>query len=248
MEPIIINTDTGIPVYMIFILISFAVGLLAAFILMWLDKVPKYAIWCSIVLNAMMIAFGGMFFSAVTMGFKSCGLSSVGGAFGVFVALFVITRIIPEYNEQFFKAYGCIIPLMYSVSKLACHFSGCCYGRAYSGMFCLHYEGVSERLPAMDVFPVQMSETILFGILFAVGVILVYVKKVKHGIFILACMSGIGKSLLDFLRDSHADNLLKPSVNQIMCLMIIILGAVLAYVKPIRELVNGTKKSKVESR
>lgn len=242
MDAIIIHTDTGIPVYMIFILLSFVAGLAVAYVLMRIDKVPQYAIWCSIVLNALMIAFGGMFLSAVTMGFKSCGLSSVGGAVGVFGALFIITRILPEYSEQYFKAYGCMIPLMYSVSKLACHFSGCCYGREYNGAFCLYYEGTDERLASTNVFPVQMSEVILFAIIFVIGILLVYLKKAKHGIFVLACMSAIGKILLDYLRDSHADNMLMPSVNQLMCMAIIVIGALLAYVEPLRKLVSGVRR------
>lgn len=245
MATILIQTDYNAPVYMICIMISFIVGLAAAFVLMLTDKVPQYVIWCSTVLNALMVAFGGMMISVVTSGFKACGLSSVGGAFGVFAAIFIMTHIIPEYREQIFKAYGCMIPLMYSVSKLACHFSGCCYGREYSGYFSLHYEGVADRLPTTDVFPVQMSETILFAIIFVIGIIVVYVKKAKHGIFALACMCGIGKLLLDYLRDSHADNLFVPSVNQLMCLGIIVVGALLAYNESLRKLVLEVHKRPV---
>lgn len=245
MSAIIIQTDIKLPVYVMFIALSFVVGLMAAFILMCIDKVPQYVIWSSIVLNALLIAFWGMLVSAVSMGFKSCGLSSVGGAVGVFAAIFTITRIFPQYREQIFKAYGCMIPLMYSVSKLACHFSGCCYGREYNGSFCLHYIGDADRLPKTDVFPVQMSETLLFAIIFVAGVIIVYVKKAKHGIFALACMSGIGKILLDYLRDSHAENMIAPSLNQIMCMVIIVIGAMLAYIEPLRNLVTGVSKKAV---
>ncbi len=248
MGAILIQTDhRGVSLYMIFILSSFVVGLVAAFLLMIKDKVPMYVIWSSIVLNALMIAFGGMLLSVLASGFKSCGLSSVGGAVGVFAAIFTIARIMPAYREQVFKAYGCIIPLMYSVSKLACHFTGCCYGREYDGVFRIHYEGMSERIPTADVFPVQMSETILFAIIFIIGVVIVYVKKAEHGIFVLACMSAVGKLLLDYLRDSHAANMLVPSLNQILCLVIIALGAVLAYSGQVRKVVLGNNKTKADN-
>lgn len=240
MAAIIINTNyPRVPVYTIFIVLSFVVGLAVALILMLRDKVPQYVIWCSIALNALMIAFGGMMLSILASGLKSCGLSSVGGAAGVFAATFIISRIMHEYRVQIFKAYGCMIPIMYSVSKLACHFSGCCYGREYSGWMCLHYVGEAERLPVTDVFPVQMCETILFAIISVIGIIIVYVMKKEHGVFALTCMSGIGKLLLDYLRDSHAENMLMPSLNQILCLVIIAAGAVLAYNKKVRRLVLG---------
>lgn len=230
MNAIIIQTDNlKISIYMVFIILSFVVGLAAAVVLMRREKTPWYVVISATVLNALMTVFGGVSITMLSSGFRQCGLSSVGGALGVLAATFTITRIIPEYKLQVFRAYSCIIPLMYSVSKLACHFAGCCYGMEYDGVFCLHYVGEAERLPVMNVFPVQMCETLVFAIIFAIGVVLIYVKNAKHSIFMLMCVCSIGKVLLDYLRDSHADNLLIPSLNQIMCVVIVLVGVIFTY-------------------
>ncbi len=102
-------------------------------------------------------------------------------------------------------------PLMYGLSKTACHVTGCCSGIEYNGPFYIRYEAES-----INRFPVQITETICFMIIFLIGLFVFFSSKKSmfaSKIVVILCIAG--KVSLDFLRASHYESKIPFSENQI---------------------------------
>ena len=110
---------------------------------------------------------------------------------------------------------------MYGLSKIACHISGCCKGRIYYGPIYVMYN--HENMPH---FPIQLLETVVFLMIFAVGLAL-YLKKdnkliaARFSIYI----SFIAKFSLDFFRFSHVGKIL--SDNQIFFIILMTVAIII---------------------
>ena len=110
---------------------------------------------------------------------------------------------------------------MYAVGKLGCFLVGCCYGIKYNGPFSIVYNYASNDINGIRLFPVQLVESIAFMIIF----ILIMKKKVNVYKTIFIC--SLSKFLLDALRFKSNNMIL--SVNQIGCLIIMIISLILIY-------------------
>lgn len=220
MNPTIIIRDLGIHVYPIFIALSLLVGQGVVFLSLLRANLPKDIAICTILLNFLCTILGGTFLSSAMSGFQRFGgVSAIGGAIGMFTAFFIMTRILPRYQSAFLEANVLALPIMYSVSKLACHFSGCCYGMHYQGPFHMRYEGTAKHLPTGNIFPIQLLESIVFLLVFLLALWMIYKSHFTHDItYLLLLYCGI-KFVLDYLRDSHAGQL-GLSINQWLCLTI----------------------------
>ena len=146
-------------------------------------------------------------------GFLTAGLSAYGGLIGVVVASIIFEKIIPV-DGKIIKETILSLPLVYGLTKIACSLVGCCSGIPYEGIFKVKY------LNAMNIwqFPVQISETIVFLLLF------VFCKKInnnKYINYIVLILVSIFKFLLDFLRYDHVNILI--SRNQIFSIILIII-------------------------
>lgn len=122
----------------------------------------------------------------------------------------------PSKTPKLFFTKNCIIvmPLVYAIAKLGCTYAGCCHGFTYTGPFSLIYNNPEAQ---GEFFPVQPLETLVFLAIFF------FAQKIQKPIPILTiCV--IAKFFLDFLRYTHADNLISP--NQIACLAALALLAI----------------------
>ena len=146
--------------------------------------------------------------------FSKIGLSSYGGAIGLLISSVIFEKMCPS-NKTFIKGAIISLPLIYSISKLACFFAGCCFGLPYDGMFSVTYSS-GLNIP---LIPVQLIETIIFMIIFVICVLLQNNRKIA-GITIV--LSAMAKFLLDFLRYNHLEE--KISLNQIISIVFIIIG------------------------
>ena len=206
------------PIYGILIILSLTIGMIFNYIYLRKNKIQKEKI---ILFTFMLIVygiFGGIFLNAiVNKEINQIGLSSYGGAIGILSATIIFEKM-NSSNGIFVKSAILSLPLIYSISKLACFFAGCCYGMPYNSIFSVTYtEGLN-----IPLFPIQLLETIIF---FGVFVFCVIYRKNKNLIEITLILSAIAKFLLDFLRYSHIGQIL--SVNQVISIGFIVIGVVL---------------------
>lgn len=162
--------------------------------------------------------FGKMYTTLIynDMNFLTAGLSAYGGLFGVVVASLVFEKILP-LDGKIVKYSILSLPLVYSLSKIACFIGGCCSGIEYDGFFNVIYPFALN----IKQFPVQLVETIVFFIIFLVGC---KIEKNKNINYIVLILVAIFKFLLDFLRYDHMSIII--SRNQIfsIALLITIIG------------------------
>lgn len=142
----------------------------------------------------------------------TAGLSAYGGLIGVIIAAIIFEKILPTKNRTI-KYTILSLPLVYGLTKLACSIVGCCGGIPYNGIFKVKYlshEGIWQ-------FPIQITETILFLLLF---IICYKLKDNKYINYIVLISVSILKFLLDFLRYEHIKILITR--NQIFSIILLI--------------------------
>lgn len=208
------------PWYPLMILLSLVASSILTVCLFRKGKIPAvYTAFC-LTMNILLIMFGGFFLSSALTGFRRIGgLASIGGVFGFLAAGLFNARVLPEYKNTIWKSVTLSIPLMYSVSKLGCHLEGCCVGMKYDGLGAISYHGNVPHLVEGNLFPVQLTENVVFAIIFVVAVIL-YKKERAYNSLVVISLCCVGKGLLDFLR--LRDNLI--SFNQIICVLILLIA------------------------
>ena len=219
-----IDTDYSfLPPYGIMIILSFVAGCLGMYLLNVRRGIRKDIARYLLVLLPMMSVFCGIGLTVITSGGTNFGLSSLGGLAGVYAAAFTMGLISPNKGDlRIMAETGTIVlPLMYSVSKMGCFFAGCCSGIPYEGIFAVEYTGGNAHDGA--VFPVQLTETLVFLLIFAAGVVL-YLKQKRFAVPAVFLVSVLAKFALDFVRESHIGITL--SVTQILCLVLAAIGIV----------------------
>ncbi len=140
----------------------------------------------------------------------------------MYLSSFVVAKITqkPYYWQIFSQDCTLVLPLMYSISKIGCHFAGCCAGIPYNGWVTVEYvksDVTGDNTP--ELFPIQLTETVVFACIFILGAILfkLHVKDASFGVFVL---SDAAKFLLDFLRESHIGIIL--SFTQVLCALLLV--------------------------
>ena len=217
--------DTDLQIYSICIFISFILNII---VICLLNKNKDRLIYYMLIYENIGFIYGGKLFTYLTnlnkydsFDFLRIGFSSLGSLIGgiLFLILFCIQfkRNIKETLTLFIK----LIPLMYAVGKLGCFLVGCCYGIKYNGPFSIVYNYASNDINGIRLFPVQLVESIVFMIIF----ILIMKKKVNVYKTIFIC--SLSKFLLDALRFKSNNMIL--SVNQIGCLIIMVISLILIY-------------------
>lgn len=213
---IVIN-KINFPIYGIVILLSILIGLVFNYLFIKKNnKKEKNALLYLFLLFVYSFIGGLLLNSIVNFDVKnySIGLSSYGGAIGVLICAVIFEKM-NDSNGKYIKSAILSLPLMYSISKLACFFSGCCYGIPYDGLFSVVYrEGLN-----ISLLPIQLIETIVFMIVF----IICYLNNNNKNIIpITMLLSAISKFVLDFFRYSHLSEVL--SINQVISIIFIIIG------------------------
>lgn len=217
-----INTDASFPPpYGIMIALSFAAGCLAMYVLNVRRGIQKNIARYLLMLLPVMSIFCGIGLTLITSGGKTVALSSLGGLAGVYAAAFTMGLISPQKGDlRIMTETGTVVlPLMYSVSKVGCFLAGCCNGIPYEGVFAVEYTG--EYAHDGAVFPVQITETLVFLLIFLAALVL-YLRKKRYAVPVVFLVSAAAKCALDFLRESHIGITL--SVTQILCLVLVIIG------------------------
>lgn len=219
-----INTDYSfLPPYGIMIVLSFIAGAAGMYLLNKSRGIRKNIAGYLCLLTPLMGVFCGIGLTLITSGGESMGLSSLGGLAGVYAAVLTMGLISPHKGDLHImtETATVVLPLMYSVSKVGCFLAGCCHGIPYDGIFSVEYTGFNASEGAL--FPVQLTETAVFLVIFVIGALL-YRKGERLAVPVIFLVSAAAKCALDFVRASHIGIVL--STTQILCLVMVLIGIV----------------------
>lgn len=210
--------------------ITFATAFVVSFtvVLLLLKKrgVPMNYIGYSILLNIALILYGAKMFSVMTSGFQisifEAGFSSLGGAIGLLLGIYIFGRIYPEGRSALWETYVTVLPLLYGISKFGCYLVGCCHGIPYEGPCAVVYDG--KYMQGGPYFPVQLVESVAFICIFVVS-LLIYLRGNRRNLVpVIMILCAFTKFSLDYLREEHLGKFL--SANQLVCMVFFLWGAI----------------------
>ena len=204
------------PVYSLIVIASIIIGVIIACMIMFKAGLKRGTIIYTALLTFVCILVCGLFFSAIISGGKaSWGFTGAGGVIGLLIGSFISLLIHRDHESETLISWIISAPLMYGLSKSACHIVGCCHGIRYSNIGYVIYP--SEGIPR---FPVQLSETVIFLLIFGIGIILFFhVRRKIISAFIVETLCIIAKFSTDFLRQSHYESKNLLSTNQITAIV-----------------------------
>lgn len=204
------------------VFISIIIGMLVACFLMKKSGVKKEAVFYTALLTFVSILVCSASLSVALSGdIRKIGFVGAGGALGLIIGAITSALINNDHISESISAWIISAPLMYGLSKTACHIAGCCKGIPYSKSFRVTYQLYDNK----SFFPIQLTETFVFLIIFFVGLFLYFKIKNKMNVaaFILL-LSGLSKIALEFLRESHIGKFI--SSYQIIVLSITLIGVI----------------------
>ncbi len=217
--------------YAITFLLSFVVSFAVVFVLLRKRGVPANYIGYSMFLNFILILYGAKMFSVVTSGFKenllNSGISSLGGAIGLLLGIFIFGRMYKEGQAALWESYITALPLLYAISKFGCYLVGCCHGIPYNGPLAVTYNG--KYMQGGPYFPIQLLESLVFGCIFLVVFILYMRDRRGYLIPTVMILCAATKFSLEYLREEHIGKII--SANQLVCTIFFIWGIITIYTK-----------------
>ena len=231
-----INTD--LPIYSLIILIAFLINIDVICFISYKKNRFNYDLIYLLIFEHIGMIFGAKLYSFFSNPAKynyqfdlfKIGFSSVGAVIGIIIMSVIYIKLFKSSIKLIIETFICSIPLIYSIGKIACFLTGCCYGIEYSGPLSITYQYSPNNINGISLFPVQLFESIVFFLLFLISFNMVLKDKLNNksiGIFTIIIF--ICKFLLDFLRFTHMKNLI--SFNQIMCIPFILIGLFLIFSK-----------------
>jgi hypothetical protein len=180
-----------------------------------LDLRRKTIIYTALLTFVCIMVFGLSMGITVSGDIRSIGFTGAGGGIGVLVGATASLFIHRDHEAEMFASWIITAPLMYGISKTACHVSGCCVGIKYDGFGAISYEGEN-----FSRFPVQATEAALFTLIFLIGLaIMLFSNKPLMTSTITLILSIAAKFSMDYLRASHYESKYALSENQILALV-----------------------------
>lgn len=224
-----INTD--LPIYSLIILIAFLTNIFVICYISYKKERFNYELIYLLIFEHIGMIVGTKLYSFFSnpsnynyqFDIFKVGFSSVGAVIGIIIMSIIYIKLFKSNIKMIIETFICSIPLIYSIGKIACFLTGCCYGIEYNGPFSIRYLYSQSNINGVSLFPIQLLESIVFFIIFIISFNIVIRGKVNNkNIGILTIMIFLCKFLLDFLRFTHMENLI--SFNQIMCIPFILFG------------------------
>ena len=186
------------------VLLSIIIGIIMASLLMKKAGVTgKSIFYTDILVFVFIIVCSFMMSIALTGDIRRISFVAAGGAAGLILGATLSIFIINEKVIDTAAAWVLVTPLMYGLSKIACFVSGCCHGIRYRGPFNVIYVAKGHD----SFFPIQLLESILFVIIFFIGLLL-YLKLADKRLLVarlVVILSAIAKIGLEYLRSNHAE-------------------------------------------
>ena len=192
--------EPTISLYAPIVLASIVAGIIAAVLLMKRAGAKPQTLGLTAVLTFVSILmFSFMLSYLITGDIRKVSFVGAGGALGLIFGATASVIIHRDHVKESFAAWIVAAPLMYGLSKLACHVTGCCYGIKYDGPMYVIYPD-AENAP---YFPVQLAEVVVFLLIFAVGIVIFRKKSYLTAAGVALGLSAAAKICLDYLRESH---------------------------------------------
>lgn len=206
---------SGMNLYGICIILSFILGFFFIVFHLRVNKIPSNIIGYLIMLSLACTLYFSKLYTVIVAKDKSinilnASLSSLGGAFGLLFAVLIIGNIYKNGKNSIYTVCILSLPLMYGISKIGCHFAGCCSG---------------IKLKNEDfIFPIQLVESIVFLLTFVISMLLYYHKVNIDYIALEIVICSSLKFILDFFRQDHMGKLV--TINQIVCIIFLVIGLI----------------------
>lgn len=228
--------NTKIPLYGIMILLALVANVIISSVLAKKYNFNSTEVICLLLYENIGIILGAKIltyiehYKELEFDLLKLGVSSYGAVIGAIIFLLLFAFQFKKSIKDILFIFMPSIPLMYAIGKIGCFLVGCCHGIEYTGIGSVVYK-YSEIVPQnVELFPVQIVETIVFTLIF----IYMIKKSLKNnfniktlGISFILC--GISKFLLEFLRMSHVGKII--SFTQTISILFIIIGIIIVGLK-----------------
>lgn len=210
-------------VYPTMLILSIISNIILVLILSRNFKYQKHEITSMILIDTIGILIGGLLYTKIFSG--NIGFSSLGGVIGGLIFLFIYAIISKKDYKYILILFMPSIPLMYAIGKIGCFVAGCCYGIPYDGLLHITYNNSVVAPSHINLFPVQITETIVFFMIF-IYIINKYIKQNKSIKLVMQeiMICSIAKFILDFLRYEHINKII--TTNQIMCIILFVIAII----------------------
>lgn len=237
---------TNLPIYSLIILIAFLINIIVICNISYKKNRFNYDLLYLLIFEHIGMIIGAKVYSYFLDPAKynyqfniyKVGFSSVGAVIGIIIMSIIYIKLFKINVKTIIETFICSVPLVYSIGKIACFLTGCCYGINYNGPFSITYHYSPNNNNGISLFPVQILESIVFFIIFIITYKIVIKNKISNktvGTITIAIF--VSKFLLDFLRYTHMNNII--SFNQIICIPFILIGLLLIFSK--KEYINTQK-------
>ena len=168
--------------------------------------------------------------------FKKAGYSYYGGLAGFLLFANISCKLLKVDSRKFAQEYIYLLPILHMVWKIGCLMAGCCFGIPYDGTFSVCYAEGINSLAGIEVFPVQILESIVALII--AGILMILKKKVLSlnpvGTYLF--LYGITRFFIEFLRYHDVDSFI--SIAQICSIISVVIGGTLIYKDFRRKMIN----------
>ncbi len=155
------------------------------------------------------------------------GFVFYGGLIGGFAGLLLYSKIFKVKPLKIMDIYAVALPLGHACGRVGCYLGGCCYGMKYDGPLSITYgeEVLNFGTPVgVPLFPVQLLESALLLVLFAV-LMFVYFKAKNWGVCTVSYLYAYSaiRFILEYFRgDKERGSLFAFSTSQIISILIIV--------------------------
>lgn len=132
------------------------------------------------------------------------GMVFYGGLFGAIFGVYFYLKYVGLPAEGYYDAMAFSVPLFHGFARIGCFLSGCCYGIECQTGFVFH-NAIEPSANGVSRFPVQLLESGLDFILFAV-ILILYVKRRLSGrlIYVYLLSYSVIRFFDEFLRGDKA--------------------------------------------
>ncbi|MCL2383593.1 MAG: prolipoprotein diacylglyceryl transferase [Oscillospiraceae bacterium] len=214
----------SISTYAIMILIAFVISLMV--LLKTSGKLKKIDILCSYSYSILGFIVGAKILSFLDNNMEgnvlNSGYAFVGGVIGSVLAIAIYSKQFNIKLKELLSNYIVIYPLIYSIGKIGCLLGNCCFGKQHNGLFYIRQE-IDENI--VNVFPIQIVETVIMFILF---VILLRYKSRNNSelklISVFLIGFGLFRFIIDYFRYLRNTIFMNLTLSQMLCILFVLMG------------------------
>lgn len=160
------------------------------------------------------------------------GLVLLDGLIGSILLVFIYCKVCKIKFIDALIPLIIVYPLIYSISKIACYISGCCYSNiVYEGILC---QEILIEDKEISVFPIQLVESFIMFVLFSLLLKLGIKNKFKTIVTFIPMFCVI-RFIVDYFRYSRNIILINLTLTQLICIFAIIMESIFIISKKIKK-------------